>query len=765
MVKDLEKSKNLEIEALKYHQYPKPGKLSIVPTKPMETQSDLSLAYSPGVAFACLSIYQDPGAASRYTARSNLVGVITNGTAVLGLGSIGPLAAKPVMEGKAVLFKKFAGIDVFDIEIHEPDPDKLVDIIASLEPTFGALNLEDIKAPECFKIEEALKKRLQIPVFHDDQHGTAIIVGAGILNGLKLVGKKIEDVKVVTSGAGAAALACLDLLVTLGVQEKNIWVSDGTGVLYKGREDLQGTSKERYAQETTSRSLEDFMEGADIFLGLSAAGVVSQEMVKKMAPKPLIFALANPEPEIRPDKVYEVREDAIVATGRTDYPNQVNNALCFPYIFRGALDVEATEINDAMKLACVHALAGLTMAEPSDIVTAAYEGNTGFFFGPNYIIPKPFDPRLILHLAPAVAKAAMESGVARKPIEDFNAYRQQLSEFVFRSGSIMRPLFLQAKESAKRIVYNEGEEEKVLCAVQGAVDEKILHPILIGSRAVIESQISRLGLRIRPGIDVTLLDPLANPSYETYWNEYYKLTAHKGITPEKAQSLLQTNRTLNAALMVQTGEADGMVLGAQNDFHHYLKDVIDVIGLAPGCETVGALSILVCEETSFFLCDTYVNQDPTALQIAEITQMAAQWIQRFGITPKVALLSHSSFGDMMSPSTQKMKEALSLIISQNPTLEIEGAIPGEAAFCEVTRRRLFPQSTLKGQANLLIMPNLDSANITFNVIKGLKHGLGIGPILLGTKHPSHILIPSASVRGILNMSALAVVDAQNYTAK
>jgi malate dehydrogenase (oxaloacetate-decarboxylating)(NADP+) len=762
MAKDIVKSKNLEKEALEYHQFPKPGKLSVIATKPMETQNDLSLAYSPGVAFACEAIRQDPLAAYQYTARSNLVAVITNGTAVLGLGAIGPLAAKPVMEGKAVLFKKFAGIDVFDLEINEPDPDKLIEIIASLEPTFGALNLEDIKAPECFKIEEALKKRLKIPVFHDDQHGTAIIVAAGILNGLKVVGKKIEEVKIVTSGAGAAALACLDLLVSLGVGRENIWVSDVSGVVYEGRGDLDNSPKKKYAQATSHRSLKDIMEGADVFLGLSAAGVVSQDMVRGMAPNPLIFALANPDPEIMPDKVKEVRSDAIIATGRTDYPNQINNVLCFPYIFRGALDVEASEINEEMKLACVHALANLAMAEPSDIVAAAYEGAHSLCFGPEYLIPKPFDPRLILQLAPAVAKAAMDSGVAGKPIEDFTLYRQQLSEFVFRSGLIMRPLFLKAKEDPKRIVYNEGEDEKVLCAVQTAVDEKMLHPILIGSAEVIKDQIHRLGLRLRPQVDFTILDPMDNPLYEEYWQEYYQLTAHKGTSPEIAQEILRSNPTLNAAIMLHRGEADGMLLGSKGDFHQYLTHVVDVIGLAPQVKTLGALSALVCEEGSFFICDTYVNLDPTAAQIAEITHMAADWIRRFGITPKVALLSHSNFGSVKSSSFLKMEEAVSLIREKDPDLEIEGAVPGEAAFCEATRHLVFPQSNLKGRANLLIMPNLDSANITFNVVKGLKYGLGIGPILLGTRCPGHILTSSTSVRGILNMSALAVVEAQNY---
>jgi malate dehydrogenase (oxaloacetate-decarboxylating)(NADP+) len=749
---------SLRKAALDYHRQPRPGKISIEPTKGLLNQRDLALAYSPGVAAACEEIVRDPVEARTLTARANLIGVITNGTAVLGLGAIGPLAAKPVMEGKGVLFKKFAGIDVFDIEINERDPDKLVEIIAALEPTFGGINLEDIKAPECFYVEQKLRERLKIPVFHDDQHGTAIIVGAAVLNGLRVVGKDIARVKLVCSGAGAAALACLDLLVGLGLKRENTWVSDIAGVVHEGRTVEMDPNKARYARPTNARTLGEIIEGADIFLGLSAGGVLKADMAKKMATKPLILALANPDPEIDPGLAKEVRPDAVIATGRSDYPNQVNNVLCFPFIFRGALDVGATQINEAMKLAAVRAIADLATAEQSEVVTAAY-GERDLRFGPDYLIPKPFDPRLIVQIAPAVARAAAESGVATRPIENLTAYRDQLQQFVYQSGLLMKPLFAAAKRAPRRIVYAEGEEERVLRAAQVVVDEGLAQPILIGRPAVIKERIQRYGLRLRQDVDFQLVNPESDPRYRDYWQEYFRLTERRGVSPQYAKLEVRRSHTLIGALAIHRGEADGMLCGSFGTHASHLRYIDQVIGRRPGVNNYYAMNVLMMRKRTVFICDTYVNVDPTAEQVAEMTVLAAEEIRRFGIVPKAALLSHSSFGSYDTPSAHKMQRALPLIRERAPDLEVEGEMHGDAALSEEVRMASFPNSRLTGEANLLVMPTLDAANISFNLLKSAAgDGITIGPILLGAAKPVHISTSTATVRRIVNMTALTVVD-------
>ncbi len=745
--------------SLEYHRQPPPGKISIAPTKHLTNQRDLALAYSPGVAAACDEIVRDAAEARNLTARGNLIGVVTNGTAVLGLGPIGPLAAKPVMEGKAVLFKKFAGIDCFDIEVNERDPDRLVDIIAALEPTFGGINLEDIKAPECFYVERKLRERMKIPVFHDDQHGTAIIVGAAIVNGLRIVGKDLAQVKLVCSGAGAAALACLDLLVSLGIRREHIWVSDIAGVVYEGRKEEMDENKARYAQKTSARKLVEILPGADVFLGLSAAKVLKPEWLPSMAEKPLILALANPEPEIMPDLAKAARPDAIIATGRSDYPNQVNNVLCFPFIFRGALDVGATTVNEAMKLATVRALAELAMAEQSDVVARAYQSET-LRFGPEYLIPKPFDPRLIVQIASAVAKAAMDSGVATRPIADFDAYKDRLTQFVYHSGLLMKPIFSAAKEAPRRIVYAEGEEERVLRAVQVVVDEGLARPVVLGRPAVIEQGVERYGLRMKPGRDLEVVNPEQYPRYDDYCAAYYDLTQRKGVSQQYARIEMRRRLTLIGAMMLHTGDADGLLCGmfGAHELHRLYVD--QVIGLRKGVKIYAAMNAVVSPNRTLFIADTYVNADPSAEQIAEITLLAADEIRRFGITPKAALLSHSSFGSSSHPQAKKMQAALALLNLMDPELEVEGEMHGDAAIDEEVRLRAFPNSRLRGEANLLIMPTVDAANIAFNLLKAsVGAGVTLGPMLLGVAKPVHILTPSATVRRIVNMTALTVVDA------
>jgi len=752
---------DLRKNALEYHRTPLAGKIEVTATKSLITQRDLALAYSPGVAAACEAIVEDPMQARELTVRGNLVAVVTNGTAVLGLGNIGPLAAKPVMEGKGVLFKKFAGINVFDIELAERDPDKLVDIIASLEPTFGGINLEDIKAPECFYIEKKLRERMKIPVFHDDQHGTAIIVGSAVVNGLRVVGKEIGQVKLVVSGAGAAALACLDMLVALGMKPENIWVSDIAGVVYKGRKEEMDDNKARYARDTKARKLADIIGGADIFLGLSARGVLKKEMVKEMAAKPLILALANPDPEITPEDVKAVRDDAIIATGRSDYPNQVNNVLCFPFIFRGALDVGATTINEPMKLAAVHAIADLAHAEQSDLVAMAY-GASQASFGPEYLIPRPFDPRLIVKIAPAVAKAAMASGVATNPIKDFPAYVQQLNEFVYHSGIIMKPIFAAAKAApARRIVFAEGEDERVLRATQGIVDEGLARPILIGRPAVLERRIERFGLRLEIGRDFEVCNPEGDPRFRDYWTEYHRLTERRGVSVAYAQIETRRRHTLIGAMMIHKGDADGMICGTFGTHDLHLHYVDQVLGRRAGVANYYAMNLLVLPHRTVFICDTYVNVDPTCEQILEMVQLATEEVRRFGVVPKVALLSHSSFGTSDAPSARKMRDALQMLHERMPDLEVEGEMHGDAALSGEVRKAAFPSSRLTGEANLLVMPTLDAANISFNLLKTVSGGgITIGPILLGAARPVHILTPTATVRRIINMTALAVVDAQ-----
>jgi malate dehydrogenase (oxaloacetate-decarboxylating)(NADP+) len=750
---------DLRESALEYHRFPTPGKIAIVATKPLGTQRDLALAYSPGVADACLAIVANPAEVATLTARANLVAVITNGTAVLGLGNIGPLASKPVMEGKAVLFKKFAGIDVFDIEVDANDPDKFIEVVAALEPTFGGINLEDIKAPECFEIEAKLRARMKIPVLHDDQHGTAIIVAAAIRNALKLSGKQLSEVKLVASGAGAAALACLDLLVYLGLKTENTWVTDRYGVVYRGRVEEMDPRKDRYLKDTNARTLADVIDGADIFLGLSAPNVLKPELLVRMADKPIIMALANPTPEISPELARQHRPDAIIATGRSDYPNQVNNVLCFPYLFRGALDCGATVINEAMKIACVEALADLALAEPSDVVAAAY-GDQVLSFGPDYIIPKPFDPRLITTLAPAVAQAAMDSGVATRPIEDFDAYRQRLSQFVFRSGLVMKPVFDRARQDPRRLVYAEGEDERVLRAVQQVLDDKLAKPVVIGRREVVERRLEKLGLHIRLDQDFELVDPQDDPRFHEYWTLYHKIMERKGVSPDSARTLVRTRTTLIAALMVERGEADAMLCGAVGQFDRHLSHVVDVLGLQPGMTSAFTLSVLVLPTGTYFMADPYVVENPDAAQIAEMTIRSAEAVRRFGVEPKVALLSHSNFGSASAPSAVKMRDALRLITARAPDLEVEGEMQADLAFHADTRSRIFPNSQLQGSANLLIMPNLDAANIAFNMVKALGGGLAIGPTLLGVNKVAHIVTPSITVRGLVNMSAVAVYDAQ-----
>ncbi len=749
----------LKKNALDYHRRGSPGKISILPTKQLTNQRDLALAYSPGVAAACDEIVRDPRLAAELTSRQNLVAVVTNGTAVLGLGAIGPLAAKPVMEGKAVLFKKFAGIDCFDIELDQRDPDKLVEIIAALEPTFGAINLEDIKAPECFTIERALRTRMKIPVFHDDQHGTAITVGAAVYNGLKVVNKNIEKAKLVASGAGAAALACLELLVKMGMARQNITVTDIKGVVYKGRREEMDPDKERFAIETRARTLDEVIAGADIFLGLSAGGVLKPAMVKKMAAKPLILALANPDPEILPELAREARPDCVIATGRSDYPNQVNNVLCFPFIFRGALDVGATTINTEMELAAVRAIAELAQAETSEQVALAY-GIESISFGPEYIIPRPFDPRLIARVAPAVAKAAMDSGVATRPRADLDLYRESLSQFVYHSGLIMKPLFTAAKAQPRRVVYAEGEDERVLRAVQIAVDEGLAKPILIGRPQVIEQRLERLGLRVRPGKEFELVNPDFDSRYRDYWTTYHQLTERKGVSPEYARIEMRRRLTLIGAMLMYKGEADGMLCGTFGTHALHLYYIDQVIGLRRGVRHYAAMNAVILPARTVFICDTYVTPDPDAENIAETTLLAAEEMRRFGITPKVALLSASNYGSVDMPSSVKMRRALELITQRSPELEIEGEMHGDAALSEEIRLKVFPRSRLRGEANLLVMPTLDAANISFNLLKtAAGGGVTIGPMLLGTARPVHILTPSATVRRIVNMTALAVADA------
>ena len=750
--------------ALDYHRLPTPGKIGIVATKPLANQHDLSLAYSPGVAEASLAIAANPAEASNLTARANLVAVITNGTAVLGLGAIGPLAAKPVMEGKAVLFKKFAGIDVFDLEVDALEPDKFVEVVAALEPSFGGINLEDIKAPECFEIEEKLRRRMKIPVFHDDQHGTAIIVGAAVRNGLRLVGKRLDEVKLVASGAGAAAIACLDLLVSMGLKVENTFVTDRYGVVWRGRKEEMDPRKERYAKDTNARSLGEVIGGADIFLGLSAPNVLKPEWAAQMAARPLILALANPTPEILPEAARAAKPDAIIATGRTDYPNQVNNVLCFPFIFRGALDVGATTINEAMKLACIEALSDLALAPPSDVVAAAY-GDADLSFGPDYLIPRPFDPRLIVELAPAVAKAAMESGVATRPIADFAAYRQRLTQFVFRSGLVMKPIFDRARTDPKRVVYAEGEDERVLRAVQQVLDDGLAKPIIVARRDVARRRIEKLNLRFRLDHDVELVDPQSDPRYDAYSAAYHRLMERKGISPDYARYLVRTRNPVIAALMVKRGEADAMLCGTVGQYNRHLQHITDIIGLKPGASAMAALSAIVMPKGTFFLCDTYVVDDPNAAQLAELTMQAAEAMRIFGVVPKVALLSHSNFGSSELRSAAKVREALALLREAAPDLEVEGEMHADAAISEEIRHRIFPNSALKGTANLLMMPNLDAANIAFNLLTALGDGLAIGPMLLGANQPAHIVTPSTTVRGLVNMTAIAVYDAQLRTAR
>ena len=752
-------SDELKAAALEYHESPKPGKISVVPTKGLTNQRDLALAYSPGVAYACKAIEEDPTLAAKYTSRANLVGVVTNGSAVLGLGNIGPLAGKPVMEGKACLFKKFAGIDVFDIELAETDPDKLVDIIAALEPTLGGINLEDIKAPECFYIEKKLKEKLTIPVFHDDQHGTAIIVGAAIINGLKVVGKNLRDVRLVCSGAGAAAIACLNLLLTLGIKKENIIVCDSKGVISTRRAGTLNENKAVYASDTEFVSIDQAMKNADIFLGLSGPGTIKKQWISEMADKPLVLALANPIPEIMPEEIKSVRPDAVIATGRSDYPNQVNNVLCFPFIFRGALDVGATKITEEMKLACVYAIAELAQAERSDVVASAYEGQE-LSFGPEYIIPTPFDPRLITLIAPAVAQAAMNSGVATLPIENMSAYREKISNLVYQTGFVMKPVFEAAKADLKRVIYAEGEDERVLQAVQAVSDEKLCLPILIGRPEVIDLRIERAGLRIKIGEHFDVVNPENDDRFKETWTEYYQIMRRKGVSPDDAKTAVRTSTTLIGAMLVRRGDADALICGSIGRYQDHLKHVNDVIGKKENVSIFAAMNLLPMQNRTLFISDTYVNNEPTSQEIAEITMMAADEVKRFGLTPKVALLSHSNFGTETSKSATKMSGALDIIEQLDPSMEIDGEMHGDAALNELIRHRAQPDSKLTGEANLLIMPTVESANIAYNLLKMVSgDGITVGPILLGAKKAVHIVSPTVTVRRIVNMTALAAVDA------
>jgi malate dehydrogenase (oxaloacetate-decarboxylating)(NADP+) len=755
-----EKRAQLRRAALEYHQFPTPGKISIAATKQLVNQHDLALAYSPGVAAPCEEIARDPSTAFKYTSRGNLVGVVTNGTAVLGLGDIGPLASKPVMEGKGVLFKKFSGIDVFDIEINEKDPDKLVEIIAALEPTFGGINLEDIKAPDCFYVERKLRERMKIPVFHDDQHGTAIVVGAAILNGLKVAGKDPKKIKLVTSGAGAAALACLGLLVKLGIPREAIWVTDLAGVVYEGRTELMDEDKIQFAQKTEARTLAEVIQGADVFLGLSAGGVLKQDMVRTMAERPLIFALANPTPEIMPDLVKAVRDDAIMATGRTDFPNQVNNVLCFPYIFRGALDAGASTITLEMELAAVHAIAELAQAEQSEVVAVAYAGQQ-LAFGPEYLIPKPFDPRLMMKIAPAVAKAAADSGVALRPIADMDAYRQRLQSFVYASGTMMKPIFLAAKRAQKkRVAYAEGEEERVLRAAQIVVDEGVARPTLIGRPAVIAKRIEKFGLRLKEELDYDVVNVELDPRYRDFWQTYHRMTERKGITEQMAKIEMRRRLSLIGAMLLHKGEVDGLICGTWGSTGLHLEYIDQVIGKRTGVHTYAAMNGLMLPGRQVFLVDTHINYDPSAEQLAEITMLAAEEMMRFGLRPKAALLSHSNFGSSSQPSALKMRRVLELLKAQAPWLEVDGEMHGDVALDGAARQALMPNSTLMGDANLLVLPNIDAANISYNLLKTAAGGnIAIGPVLLGAAKPVHILTASTTVRRIVNMTALTVADA------
>jgi malate dehydrogenase (oxaloacetate-decarboxylating)(NADP+) len=752
-------SDDLKAGALAYHRTPKPGKLTVQPTKPLATQHDLALAYTPGVAVACEAIAADPGEAATLTARANLVAVVTNGTAVLGLGNIGPLAGKPVMEGKAVLFKKFADIDVFDIEIDAKDVDRIVEVVAALEPTFGGINLEDIKAPECFEVEARLKERMKIPVFHDDQHGTAIIVAAAIKNALYLTGKSIDKVKIVTSGAGAAALACLNLLVSLGAQRENIWVSDIEGVVYEGRAVLMDRWKSVYAQKTDKRKLADVIDGADVFLGLSAPGVLKPEMVARMALRPLIMALANPTPEIMPDEALKSRPDALICTGRSDFPNQVNNVLCFPYIFRGALDVGATSINEAMKIAAVEAIAALARETPSEVAARAYGGEAPTF-GPGSLIPNPFDPRLILRIAPALAEAAMKSCVATRPIADIERYRERLNAFVFRSGFIMKPLFAKAKTDPRRVVYAEGEDERVLRATQVVAEEGLAKPILIGRPAVIEARLKRFGLAIRPDRDFVLVNPQEDSRYRQYVDLYVEAAGRRGITPDAARTAMRTNTTVIATCLVRAGDAEAAICGVEGGYMSHLRHIRDVIGHAPGVGDFAALSLIITGKGQIFLADTQVRCDPSAEEIAETAVLAAAHVRRFGLEPKIALVSHSNFGSVDSPSSRKMQRATAMLWDMKVDFEVDGEMHADCALDPVQRERAYPHSRLKGQANVLIFPNLDAANIAYEAIKVLADALPVGPILIGAARPVHVLTPSVTARGIVNMTAVAVAEAQ-----